>query len=184
MADLTGEIKKILTGRYHVVDGIIIAYEDNTFKNLIKWQGLPTGGNNAMALGVTAESFEYEFDSTEIKEPLNEVMRVLIAYGKVTAFATSPDSVGFFVKNINNGYIYVVDESMNNRIKVTVYTSRSATSSLTFRRAFKNLEDDLPNGFKRFIYEDEDENKKKRKNKKKGKNKDEEDLTPADDFDF
>lgn len=185
MVDLTGEIRKLLTGRYHIVDGIIIAFDDNTFKNLLGWQGLPTGGNNAMILGVNAEAFEYEYDSLKISEPLQEIMKILIKYGKLTALAASPNSVGFLVKNINTSYLYVVDETNTNRIRVSVYTSRSTTSSLTFRKAFKDLDDELPEGFSKFVYEeDEGDRKDKKKHKKKSRHDDEEDFTPADDFDF
>lgn len=184
MLDLTSEIRRLLTGRYRIIDGIIIAYEDNTIRNLIGWQGLPTGGNNAMVLGISAESFEYDYDSSKISEPLQEVMRVLIRFGKITALSSRPDSVGFLVKNINTSYLYVVDETKTNRIRIFVYTSRSATNALTFRKAFKDLEEDLPDGFVKYISEDDIDKDKKKKKNKKHKNGGDEDLTPADDFDF
>lgn len=184
MAGTVNEIKKLLTGRYHIVDGILIAYEDNTVRNLMGWQGLPTGGGNAIVMGITAEAFEYGFDDAKIDNPLQEILKVLIRFARLTALASNADAVAFLQNSVTLGnFLYVVEETLYNRIKVTVYTSRSATSNMCIKRAFKQLEDELPEGF--FKYESEDEitiNKKEKKNKKK--ETEDEDTKPADDFDL
>lgn len=188
MVSLISEVRKLLTGRYHIVDGIIIAYEDNTVRNLIGWQGLPTGGGNAIVMGITAEAYEYGFDDAKVDNPLEEVLKILMRYARLTALASNADAVGFLQNSVSLGnFLYVIEETLYGRLKVTVYTSRSATSSLCIKRAFKQLEDELPEGF--FKYDAEDEitlNKKEKKNKKKGQDngEDEDDTKPADDFDL
>lgn len=141
--DSLSEIRKILTGRYTVVDNIIVAYTESAFKNVLGWQGVSGGAANALTLGIHEETREYTFP-LDVENAEEEILKILINYGKVVALTSEPDSVGFLRRAAGGiADLYVVRAVDFNTVCVSVYTSRSATSQINSSRAFKVLENEL-----------------------------------------
>lgn len=159
--DRNSEVKKLLTGQYTMRDGIVIAIEEMKLGNLLNWQGMPNGGDNAGILGVSRQVTEYEYDSS-VEDPLHALMAILIRYGKLTALQTAPDAVGFLDRRtLKNTVLYVLEETMRNSFRLSVYTARSAASPMALSRATSLFEKELPEGFVKIEVSIEPEEKRK-----------------------
>ena len=162
MADTLKEIKKLLRGEFVVKDGITIAIEDFKLKNLVGWQGYLNGSGNVNTLGVSSEVREYVCDDT-VEEPLNAFMRILIKYGQTTALASKPDAVGFLaIHGLGNTMLFVLEETGWGRMRISIYTARTATASLVLNRAIKMIEEELPSGVEKVEVIDVDDKKKRK----------------------
>lgn len=141
--DNLSEIRKILTGRYTVVDNIIVAYADSKIQNVLTWQGISGGAANAFTLGIHEETKEYMFPNY-IENAEEEMLKILINHGKVVALATEPNAVGFLRRAVGGvADLYVVKGLDSNLVSVTLYTAKSATAQINASRAFKIIEDEL-----------------------------------------
>lgn len=141
--DSLSEIKKILTGRYTVVDNIIVAYADSKIQNVLTWQGISGGAANTFTLGVHEETREYQFPDY-IENAEEEMMKILINHGKVVALTSEPNSVGFLRRAVGGvADLYIVRGIDANLVSVSVYTSKSTTAQINVSRAFKIIEDEL-----------------------------------------
>lgn len=141
--DNLSEIKKILTGRYTVVDNIIIAYAETNIRNVLTWQGVSGGAANAFTFGIHEETKEYTFPDN-IENAEEEMLKILINHGKVVALQTEPNSVGFLRRAVGGvGELFVVRGLYSNSVSVSVYLAKSATAQINASRAFKIIEDEL-----------------------------------------
>lgn len=168
--DKDKEIKKLLSGQYRTVDGINIAIEEMKLKNFIGWQGIPNGAENVSVLGFSSETLQIESDGS-LENPLQELMRLLIRYGKLTALANAPDAVGFLDRNnLSNVVLYVIEEKApGSTIEMSVYTAKGAAAPLTLRRAVKTVIEQLPDGLSKVETEAERKKREKKEQRKEGR---------------